>query len=147
FSYIRTAGFEGAPYKLPIYCNDKIVLVELCRQLDVLHRTCRDKKISGIQFPITLGNYTCRSTQDAQNIERTISELNFHSYQKRTSFDSKSFISKNLRMTYYHLPAFEDYWDDYVDEYEVRKIMFGRLSLQKIKDFKLYTVHEGMIDD
>ncbi|KAH9311973.1 hypothetical protein KI387_027008, partial [Taxus chinensis] len=70
FSYIRLVGYENTPLKLPIFCNDKMALVEVYIQLDKLHRTYRDKKIIGLHFPISLGNYTCKTALDAQNIER-----------------------------------------------------------------------------
>ncbi|KAH9299935.1 hypothetical protein KI387_011518, partial [Taxus chinensis] len=33
-SYIRLAGYESTPLKLPMFCNDKMALIEICRKLD-----------------------------------------------------------------------------------------------------------------
>ncbi|KAH9292607.1 hypothetical protein KI387_042207, partial [Taxus chinensis] len=89
FSYIRLAGYESTPLRLPMFCNDKMALIEICRQLDKLHRTCRDKKISGLHFPISLGNYTCKIALDAQNVERALVPITVHFFKPRTCFDLK----------------------------------------------------------
>ncbi|KAH9303514.1 hypothetical protein KI387_043876 [Taxus chinensis] len=133
FSYIRLAGYENTPLKLPMFCNDKMALIEVCRKLDKLHRTCRDKKISGLHFPISLGNYTCKTALDAQNIERALAPITVHFFRPKTYFDLKKFIELNLRINYHHRSDTEDYWANCANEFEARtKVWFDR----KVRELK-----------
>ncbi|KAH9306929.1 hypothetical protein KI387_011333, partial [Taxus chinensis] len=147
FSYIRLAGYESTPLRLPMFCNDKMALIEICRQLDKLHRTCRDKKISGLHFPISLGNYTCKTALDAQNIERALVPITVHFFKPRTCFDLKKFIEQNIKIVYHHRADTEDYWADCADDFEARRRHCGRFSLQLIQELSLYQVPEGLQDD
>ncbi|KAH9298148.1 hypothetical protein KI387_029830, partial [Taxus chinensis] len=41
----------------------------------------------------------------------------------------------------------EDYWADYVDDFEARRRHYGRFSVQLIQELGLYQVSEGLQDD
>lgn len=115
----------------------------MCRKLDKLHRICKDKKISILHFPISLGNYTCKITLDAQNVEITIAPLTIHFFRPRNCFDLNKFIDHNLRINYHHMLDTEDYLADCVDDFEARWRHYGRLSLQLIEELNLYQNPEG----
>jgi len=65
FAYLRVGRFDGYPYKLPRYVDDKMVLIELCRQIGSLNKKCKDKRKPGIPFPIGLSHYNYKSFADA----------------------------------------------------------------------------------
>ena len=48
FSYIRVQGFSIEPYKLPRYPTDKMVLLELTRQLTTYDKIQKGKKKLGL---------------------------------------------------------------------------------------------------
>lgn len=95
----------------------------------MLHIIRKDKNITSIQFLITMGNYTCRTTLYSQNVKRTIFAFNFYTFNKSSFFDIKGFISNIIIMGFYHSLALEYCWEYFSDDYEVRRRHFGLLSL------------------
>lgn len=55
FSYIRIQGFSTQPYKLPRYPTDKMVLLEITRQLTLYEKALKEKRMSGIEFLNSIG--------------------------------------------------------------------------------------------
>ncbi|KAH9305342.1 hypothetical protein KI387_009746, partial [Taxus chinensis] len=65
FTYLRVTRFSGEPLKLPRYPNDRLVIMELSRQLVEMHdlQSKRHKSIGC--FPTTMGHYSCQSIHKA----------------------------------------------------------------------------------
>ena len=59
FTYIRVAGSTVCPKRLPRYPPNKIVLMELARQLEHYDRMMKLKGETGITFSFGIGNDTC----------------------------------------------------------------------------------------
>lgn len=55
FTYIRVQGCSCPPYMLPRYPTDRLVLLELVRQLMAYNKVQKNKHKSGISFPISVG--------------------------------------------------------------------------------------------
>ncbi|KAH9331566.1 hypothetical protein KI387_003674, partial [Taxus chinensis] len=77
FSYISIIGFEGIPYKIPIICSDKLININLCGQLDVIHRVFQDRKVHNINFAIALGMIDDGNDLYEPEYERTIQHAPF----------------------------------------------------------------------
>lgn len=77
-----------------------------------------------MQFLVSSGPFICESMLDALNIEKQMSRYNLHNYDDHFPFDIKDYIKNNLKLGqgFFHLPTVEDYWVDFFDEFEVRRI-------------------------
>ncbi|KAH9304114.1 hypothetical protein KI387_008518, partial [Taxus chinensis] len=53
FIYLRVTGFSGEPVKLPRYPNDRLITMELSRQLVEIHDLQSKRHKSTSFFPIT----------------------------------------------------------------------------------------------
>lgn len=87
FTYLRIRGYEGKPLKLPLYCVDLMVLIEVCRQLGEVKKNCKERKGSGYNFPIELGHYKCKTIRDSLKLKIEIKSLNLLTYSPRKNFD------------------------------------------------------------
>lgn len=65
------------------------------------------------------------------------------------TYDRKDFVKTSLYLgtSYYHLPRIEEFWEDYEDEYEVRKRDWMQFTLEKIKQFELKREVNEIEDD
>ena len=96
FSYIRVQGFSTEPYKLPRYPTDKMVLLELTRQLTAYDKIQKGKKKLGLQFPISIGEGKTEVCSCIKAAERSLEELHFFRlplYPRRNDFDPYNKIS------------------------------------------------------
>lgn len=98
---------------------DSYVLIEVCRQLAYI-----DKKSGGkskVIFTVNLGHYSCASVSDALNLQLEFKRFKLQPYVVRYKFDSQTFARENLEVDndFRHEPQLEDYWENYVDEFEV----------------------------
>lgn len=96
-----------------------------------MNKSCADMKKVGIPFPIGLGCYKCKSQSNALNLKRDIAKCSLDTYERRFPFDNKNFVRNHLYLgpRYYHMPHLKDFWADCVDDNEVRKRDWMRLSL------------------
>lgn len=78
---IRIRGYDGFPCKLPKYANDGFVLIEVCSQISELNKRCKERKKSGVSFPIGLSFHKCGSSFDALNIERDVAKYAFQFFE------------------------------------------------------------------
>ncbi|KAH9309447.1 hypothetical protein KI387_037358, partial [Taxus chinensis] len=62
-------GFSGEPIKMPGYLNDRLIAMELSRQLVELHDLQSKRHKSTGFFPITVGHYNCISIHRARGME------------------------------------------------------------------------------
>lgn len=60
FTYLKVYGSKEAPYKLPRYASDRLILMEFSRHLLNIHDKVWVKKASATyQLPVIIGNYEC----------------------------------------------------------------------------------------
>ena len=58
FTYLRIGGFTSQPLKLPRYCLDSIVLLEMCKQFVLVIESFENtKRSSSVFFPIEIDHY------------------------------------------------------------------------------------------
>ena len=113
------------------------MLLEVCRQTSQVNKKCRNKR--SIPFPIGIGHYSCLSSLDAQNIERSMVNITLHSFNSHFPFDGSRYVKNNLALgpSYLHFPTMEDYWVNYENGFEVRRRDWMRFIVQKIIDYKM----------
>ena len=88
FTYIRLAAYDGCPLMLPRFFDDKLVLIEMCRQISQINKLCTNGRIDEIPFPIGIRYYSCDIASNARNIERSIATINLHPYMMRFPYHS-----------------------------------------------------------
>ena len=89
-----------------------------------------------IPFPIGIGHYSCLSSSDAQNIERSMVNMTLHSLHSRFPFDGSGYVKNNLALgpSYLHFPTMEDYWANYENDFKVRERDWMRFTVQQTID-------------
>lgn len=65
--------------------------------------------------------------------------LIFLYFPTRNNFDSKDYVKQNsyTASSYEHHPNIEDFWEDCIDEGEVQRRSFMRLTLKNIQNFDI----------
>ena len=61
FTYIRIAGNTGCPMKLPRYPPNRLVVMEVARQLAHFDKIQKHKHKQGVTFPLQAGADSCNS--------------------------------------------------------------------------------------
>ena len=133
FTYIKVGGFPGEPLKLPRYCSDSVVLSEMCRQfVSVVESFQISKRSSSIFFPIEIGHYRCPSLKEAILSAKSLTHLCFKPFISRLDFDYTSFVRNNVKnaISLFHSPQLEDFWANFHNEFEVRKILWSQLTIK-----------------
>jgi len=69
FTYLRVGYFQGYPYMLPKSPRDKIVLMELCRQMIVVHNKQMELKKPSFKFLVEIGRYSIATATKAKALE------------------------------------------------------------------------------
>jgi hypothetical protein len=86
----------------------------------------------GLQFPISIGEGKTKVWPYLNTVERSLDELHFFClplYPKRNDFDPYNKISLVGGSKYKHKVHLEDFWENAVDENEIRKRLHSRLPL------------------
>lgn len=89
FTYIMIGGFDGIPLNLPRFTNDKLVLIEVCKQISIINKRCKERKNGRILFPFGLTDCNCNSSYDTYNIEKSLVNFILYFQIMRFSFDNK----------------------------------------------------------
>ena len=60
FTYLRIYVYKEAPYRLPRYASDCLILMEFSKHLLSMHdKVWMKKATTTYQLPIVIGNYKC----------------------------------------------------------------------------------------
>lgn len=129
FIYIRVAGSTICPKRLPRYPPDKIVLMELARQLEHYDKTMKLKGEAGVTLSLVIGNDSCPNLVAFAAVEKEIEQYHLGLYRARQRFDPNGFIKASQKNTFKHIPTIEDFWANAQDDFHVRKLAFSRLSV------------------
>lgn len=149
FTYLRLPRYDSYVYKLPRYPTNRMILLELSRQLVAYDKIIRKKKKGGLHFPIVLGNSLeeCPTLQVAKEAE---DELKFYKLTLHTSgqdFDPRGKSRTVQGQEYKHRVHLEDFWANAGDEAEIRKRMFSRLPLKLIRECEVIQVPNQVEED
>ncbi|KAH9321752.1 hypothetical protein KI387_016391, partial [Taxus chinensis] len=148
FTYLRVTGFSREPIKMPRYPSDRVITMELSRQLVELHDLQLKRHKSTGFFPITVGYYSCISIHRARGMEaQMLSEYEQEFFPARLNFDPFGVARKTISQEYAHVPSLEDFSMKCRSEYEVRKKDFSRLSAKQVFDFGLARIPADLKDD
>lgn len=102
FTYIRIGCFSGEPFILPRFPSDKIVLMELCRQLISVHEKQSQAHKTGLKFLESIGRYSVLTNPKAKNMEEEMQWNTMRRFKARTNFDFCG-IKNKLKRTYTHV--------------------------------------------
>lgn len=149
FTYLRLATYDGCPLMLPRFVDDKLILIEICRQISQINKLCRNRRVDEMLFPIDIGYYSYDTASDARNIERSIATINLHPYTMRFPYDSKGYAVNAFKLnpSLGHFPALEDFWEDCENDFEVRKRDWMWLTVRQVVDFQVDIDVIGIDDD
>lgn len=81
-TYIRVYGSKDRPYLLPRYANNRLILMEFCKQLFFLYENMWKKKDATINLPISIRESTCTSWNETNEMKN---ELTYYHFWQGTS--------------------------------------------------------------
>lgn len=136
FMYIRLSRFHSYTYRLPRYPTDRMVMLEVSRQLMAYDKIIKKKKKGGLHFPIVMGNSLeeCPSLQAAKEVEDELQFYHLTLHTSRQDFDPQRRIKIVQGEEYKHKAYVEDFWANAGDEAEIRRRIFSRLPLKLIRE-------------
>jgi hypothetical protein len=84
---------------------------------------------------LKLGQLSCKSLEDAICLGLDLVNFNFGFYDARLGFDNKEIVHCLFNPKEKFLPSchIEDFWEDCVDELDVKRRELSRFSLSQIK--------------
>lgn len=128
---------------------DKMVLLELTRQLVAYDKIQKKKTKLTIELPFVIGDYVemCLSLATA---EKSMEELAFYHltfYITRSYFDPYNKIKMVAGMKFKHKFYLEDLWANARDDLEIRKRMFSRLPLDMFRICEIIQVPGQVKED
>lgn len=151
FSYLRIDGCLAAPYRLPRYPSDHIVLLELVRQIcefDVIVKKEKHKTSFSGDFPLGIGvAEVCPSIQSAHIVGDELAAYGFSFHSKRTNFDITGEAQKKATKEYRHKDDLEDYWANIKYDLEARKKRYSRLPVDVIRQYNVKLIPDQLEDD
>lgn len=88
FTYLRLSGHHSYAYQLPRYPTNRMIMLEVSRQLIAYDKIIRKKK-RGLHFPIVMGNSLeeCPSLQAAKEEEDELQFYHLTLHTSRQDFD------------------------------------------------------------
>ena len=131
---------------LPRYPSDRIVFMEFLRQLHDVHHHLRRKHKPAANFPFQFGIYWCKMTVDAKAAGQELERCHLKYLIEVRTYDLWGHYIARLGGRAYHKPSMEDYWENCVDDFEVRKRSYDHFSLSQISVFLSEDVG-GLSDD
>ncbi|KAH9320351.1 hypothetical protein KI387_043947 [Taxus chinensis] len=148
FTYLRVISFSGEPVTFPRYPNDRLITMELSRQLMELHDLQSKRHKSMGFFPIIVGHYSFHSIHRARGMEtQMLSKYEQEFFLARLNFDPFGVARKTISQEYAHVPSLEDFWMKCKSEYDVRQRDFSRLSAKQVFEFGLAWILVDLKDD
>jgi hypothetical protein len=104
FTYIREEGFSRRPYKLPRYPNDRIIQIELTKQLQTSHTLLSNIHRVGVPYPLTFGQemYYCLATQCVKYFEKQLVEYKLDLHKNWGNFDPNGKLRNHFGIQYAH---------------------------------------------
>ena len=120
FTYVRVFSFHGYPWKLPRYPSDKLLLLELCRQIVQVTWQFGDRCLDFFKFLITISKCSCADFDVEKSAEIDVAHLQINTIgDVWHNFDSFRMISLIINGSYKHQAALEDQWENCVNEKQI----------------------------
>lgn len=92
--YLRVGYFNGTTFLLPRYPSDKIVLMELAHQLNVVHDAQSSSHKTGLKLSLTIGRYSINSIYKARAMEEEIRRVTMRFFKAREELNYKMMRNK-----------------------------------------------------
>lgn len=99
-TYIWVYGSEVKSYLLPRYASNCLILMEFCRQLLLLYENVWKKKNATTNLPISVGEYTCSTWQEAKEMGIELSYYHFGEEEVASHYDPEGRIQCFYRRTF-----------------------------------------------
>jgi len=117
----------GQPYQLPRFMSNKLLLMEMMRQLAFLHEQVWQKKSTTSNFPIIVSEYQCKSWANVDTMKEELVRYNFKKMPAADHYDldhrMHKFFMKEREKPYEHKPLEEEEpFRNVSKEVEMRKI-------------------------
>lgn len=106
-TYIRVYGYEVRPYLLPRYADNRLILMEFCRQLLFLYENVWKKKNATTNLPISIGEYTFSTWQEAKEMGVELSYYHFSEEQTTSHYDLEGRIQFFYRQAFRNPVTYE----------------------------------------
>ncbi|KAH9297391.1 hypothetical protein KI387_029073, partial [Taxus chinensis] len=146
FTYLRVVMYSGDPFCLPRYLGDRLILMELVRQLLDFHKFQQSKHKAAVSFPISIGRYTCSIVVKAKNVVHELQDKLKKHMKPRDSFDIRG-VLRAYGTQHLHRANIEDIWVDLHNEVVVRRWDNSRLTIAEIQTLELADLPEGTGDN
>lgn len=149
FTYIKIQGFTGRPYRFPIYPTNRMVLLEVLKQLETYQSFKRIRRKAAVSFLFFIGNMeeSCSTAQAAEGARLEMQWYPFTFYQSKTNYDPHNNIRSVKEERFRHRVDIEDLWANAADEYEIRKRLHSRLSVNFIKETQPFLIPDQLEDN
>lgn len=124
---------------LPRFYFDYFILAEVAWQLIFVRNKYSAEEAYHTIFSLKQGKLTRRIMEDAKCINSNLVKFFFGMYQARMNFDSEDIIHSmfDSQTKIIHVPTMENFWEDCIDELEVKRRVLSRFSLSQIIPFQL----------
>ena len=120
FTYIRIGGASINPKKLPRYPSDKLVIMELSRQIESAYEMVKKQRRPCWEWSLTVGAYQVKRKQDIPTFGWEWENYPLAEYfSPRPYFDCVGKVVSLEGKDFYHEDAIEDHWMNATDDYDV----------------------------
>lgn len=105
--------------------------------MDVVNVKYLNMGKKGYPFSLSMSFFSCNKNSAAKGVEKTLDEFHFQYLSTRVNFDSKGYVKQYLygAKNYMQHLDIEDFWEDCLEDIEVYKRSFTRLTLKQIRAF------------
>ena len=107
FTYIRVAGSTICPKRLPRYPPDKVVLMELARQLEHNDKIMKLRGEAGVPLSLVIGNDSYPNPITFAAMEEEIEQYHLGWYRARQGFNPNGLIKASQGNTFKHIATIE----------------------------------------
>lgn len=141
FTYIMIQGCSCPPYMLIRYPTDKIVLLELVRQLITYNKAQKNRHKTRVPFPISVGqSFEVRpSLQAVEKVQEELKSL-LIPYFSRDKFDPYGNIKRSNGRRHKHKLQLEDHFMNAQDDLDIRRRMCSRLPIDVARTCKVFDI-------
>lgn len=124
--------------------SNKIVLMELARQMVVINEAQSSSHKTSLKFSLTTDRYSINSIFKSKEMEEEMRRVTMKLFKARKDFDYKG-MRNNL--AYVHVHWIQDVWVDCRTKNDVRKLDYCYLTVNQIREFDLANISNDLEDD